>query len=149
MRMAPAAIERGQTELRELTRRLRALEQEAAGRRAADLLAQAEVIHDHRVVVTIVPGDAAVIKALAGALTAADRSRVVAVVVGDGHPAPVAIARTPDVALDAGAWMKAAALTLGGRGGGRPEQAQGGLSASADIILAHARETITELLHRT
>ena len=41
-----------------------------------------------------------------------------------------------------GAWMKQAIAALGGRGGGRPELAQGGLAASAERVLAFAREKL-------
>ena len=143
-----AAIERGQTDTKELLRRLRALEEEAVGHRAAELLASAETIHGVRAVITKVNADAAAIKALAGALVAAARSDLVTVLVGDGQPAPVVIARTSDVRLDAVAWMKAAAHVLGGRGGGRPDQAQGGLASPLGAILAHARQTLDETVSR-
>jgi alanyl-tRNA synthetase len=67
---------------------------------------------------------------------------LVAIVVGEGAPAPVVVARSGDVAWDAGAWLKQATAELGGRGGGRPELAQGGLAASADAIHAYARRTL-------
>jgi alanyl-tRNA synthetase len=79
---------------------------------------------------------------LAAALVA--ESGFVTILVGDGQPAPVVVARSADVAFDAGAWMKQATQALGGRGGGRPEQAQGGLTASVDQILTFARETVGE-----
>ena len=142
----PAAIERGQAESKELTKRLRSLESEVAVHRAAELLAGAETIAGRRLVLASVPGDAATIKALAAAMTGPDTPGVVAVVVGHGQPAPVAIARSSDVGLDAGAWMKDATQRFGGRGGGRPEQAQGGLAAAPDTILAHARQSLSELL---
>jgi len=140
----PAAIERHQAETKDLVRRLRTLEQEVAVSRADGLLARAERIGSCRVVVQHVPGDAATIKPLAAALTA--HEGVVAVLVGDGQPVPVAVARSSDVSFDAGAWMKQAAQALGGRGGGRPESAQGGLAAAADMIQAHARKTLGEFL---
>ena len=65
---------------------------------------------------------------------------VLAILVGDGQPAPVVVARSRDIGFDAGAWMKRAAAQLGGRGGGRPEQAQGGLTAPAETIVAFARQ---------
>jgi alanyl-tRNA synthetase len=40
--------------------------------------------------------------------------------------------------------MKRAASELGGRGGGRPEAAQGGLDASPERILEFARATLGE-----
>ena len=38
--------------------------------------------------------------------------------------------------------MKRATAALGGRGGGRPETAQGGLTADAERVLAFARDTL-------
>jgi len=66
----------------------------------------------------------------------------IAVLVGDGMPAPVVVARSGDVELDAAAWIKRAAAELGGRGGGRPELAQGGLGVSPDQVLTFAEETL-------
>ena len=67
----------------------------------------------------------------------------VAVLIGGGTPAPVVMARSGDVAIDAGAWMRHATATLGGRGGGRPELAQGGIPAPAEEILKLARADMT------
>ena len=52
------------------------------------------------------------------------------------------VARSSDVEIDLGAWMKRATAELGGRGGGRPELAQGGLAADAERVLAFARSTL-------
>ena len=68
----------------------------------------------------------------------------VVVLTGEGHPTPVVVARSADVAVDAGAWMKRATAALGGRGGGRPEMAQGGLDADSERILDFARQSLFE-----
>jgi alanyl-tRNA synthetase len=44
----------------------------------------------------------------------------------------VLVARGDGAALDCGAFLKRAAAASGGRGGGRPERAEGRLPASAD-----------------
>ena len=45
--------------------------------------------------------------------------------------------------LERKAWKEALIATFGGRGGGKPELAQGGgLDASPDVILDVARQTI-------
>jgi alanyl-tRNA synthetase len=62
--------------------------------------------------------------------------------VGDGQPAPVVVARSAEVTFDAGAWMKRATAELGGRGGGRPELAQGGIQADATRIITFASNTL-------
>jgi len=134
------SIERLQQEARESAKTIRRLQDEAALAGAERLRAAAETIGPHRVVLTAAAGqDASGIKALASAIVS--EPGLVAVVVGEGSPTPVVIARSVDVAMDAGAWIRAAASALGGRGGGRPEQAQGGVAAPAERILAYARDT--------
>ena len=103
-------------------------------------MAQAEPVGSFRRVLVAQPGwDAAALKGLASALVT--HPGIVAVVTGDGTPAPLVIARSADVAFDAGAWLKSAAAVLGGRGGGRPELAQGA-AGTADQVLEHARVTV-------
>ena len=56
------------------------------------------------------------------------------------RPSALVVARAPDVALDSGAMLKQMTATFGGKGGGRPELAQGGgLQGDAKAILAAAR----------
>jgi alanyl-tRNA synthetase len=50
----------------------------------------------------------------------------VAVLVGSGPPASVVAARASDVKVDAAAIVRAVTARFGGKGGGRPELAQGG-----------------------
>jgi alanyl-tRNA synthetase len=69
-------------------------------------------------------------------------SGAVALVIGDGEPSPVVVARSPDVGFDAGAWLRSATARLGGRGGGRPELAQGGIPAPAAAVMDLLRESI-------
>jgi len=138
--LAPA-LERLRAESREQSRALRQLQEEVAAHRAATLRASAETIGGMRGVLRSVSGwDAASLKTLAVAIVS--EPGVVAVLVGDGRPAPVVIARSTDVGVDASAWMRRAATELGGRGGGRPDLAQGGLDATADDVLAFARQTL-------
>jgi alanyl-tRNA synthetase len=49
------------------------------------------------------------------------------------------VARADDVTIDAGRVVKALVAQFGGRGGGRPELAQGGIAADAQSVLAGAR----------
>ena len=67
---------------------------------------------------------------------------LIVVLTGEGRPTPVVMARSVDVTLDAGALMKKATAELGGRGGGRPEMAQGGLDAGPERILEFARRSL-------
>ncbi len=132
------AIGRLQTESREAVRLARRLDAELAGHRAASLRATAETIGRLRVVIRHeAAGDPASLRVLAAAVVS--ESGLVAVLVGDGEPAPIVVARSADVELDAGALVKALTTELGGRGGGRPELAQGGVSAAPDAIVARVR----------
>ena len=54
----------------------------------------------------------------------------------------LAVARAADGAFDAGAWMKQITEALGGRGGGKPESAQGAVSATVDQVLSFARDSV-------
>jgi alanyl-tRNA synthetase len=137
----PVTIERLQTESKRLARAVREFQEEVATDRAARWRAEAPTIGGLRVVVREERGwQAAGLKMLAAALVTAPS--VIAVLVGDGQPAPVVVARSADVTLDAGAWITRAVAELGGRGGGRPELAQAGLTAPAEQILAWARHTL-------
>jgi alanyl-tRNA synthetase len=137
----PGAIERLQAELKASGREVRRLQEEVAAFRAVSLRGAAEPVGPFRAVLVTQPGwDAAALKTLALAIVS--EPGVVVVLTGDASPAPVVVARSADVALDAGAWMKRAIEALGGRGGGRPELAQGGLTAAADRVLAFARQSL-------
>jgi alanyl-tRNA synthetase len=139
----PAAIERLQTEAREAARTERRLLDELTGYRAAEFRGRAETVRGGRGVLRTAPGaDAGALKALAAAIVA--EPGFLAVLVGDGQPAPVIAARSADVSFDAAAWLKQAVARFGGRGGGRPEMAQGGLPAAADDVLAFARESMNQ-----
>ena len=135
-----AAIERMQHEARASQKTIRQLREAAADHEAAQLVAAAEQVGTfRRVVVTRGGSDDTVLKTLASAIAA--HSGCVAVVVGTDVPV-VVVTRSADVPFHAGAWMKQLTSALGGRGGGRPESAQGGVPAPVDQILAFARDTV-------
>ena len=139
----PAAIERLQNELRTAARADRRMQDELAVYRAAEFRSQAETLGGGRGVLRAAPGaDGAALKGLAAAIVAEPGH--LAVLVGEGQPMPVVAARSADVGFDAAAWLKLAVARFGGRGGGRPEMAQGGLTASADDVLAFARESMSQ-----
>jgi alanyl-tRNA synthetase len=95
----------------------------------------------HRGVLRTQPGaDAVALKTLAQAIVS--EQGMIVVLVGDGSPVPLVVARSANVDVDAGAGLKRAVTELGGRGGGRPEMAQGGVAATADAVLEFARRTI-------
>jgi alanyl-tRNA synthetase len=138
--LAPG-IERLQADLKAGNREARKLQEELAGFRAARLLDEAATIGPYRGVLKAHPGwDAAALKTLAAALVSGPG--VIVVLTGEGSPTPVVVARSKDVAIDAGAWMTRATAELGGRGGGRPEMAQGGLVSDPERIFDFARQTL-------
>jgi alanyl-tRNA synthetase len=140
----PAAIERQQLEVRNQKQAARALQQRLVQHEAAAIAARASAhggIHlaAERVEGFDVPG----LKTLAAAI--ANRAGHVVVLIGVETPASVVVARAADVRLDAGVVLKALAARFGGKGGGRPELAQGGgLTGSGDEILRAAREEVLE-----
>jgi alanyl-tRNA synthetase len=137
-----AAIGRLQEEARDLRRSQRDLQAELAGFRAAALAASAQDVGPYRAVLAVVPGaDGNALKALAIAVVA--QPGLVAVLVGDARPALAVVARSADVPLDAAALFKALVGRFGGKGGGRPDLAQGGgLDAAGDAILDAARAAL-------
>ncbi len=136
-----AAIERLETELRAAIRARERVDREIDVFRADALREAAETIGGLRVVLRERPDwDSAALTRVAAAVVSAPG--LVAVLVGGGDPAPVVIARSRDLAFDAGSWMRLAVERLGGRGGGRSEHAQGGLAASPETIVMFARSSL-------
>jgi alanyl-tRNA synthetase len=136
------AIERTQVEAKESRKTVSRLQGMLAGHEAARLLSEASSGDGVRVVTKRVAGwDASGLKAIATALAA--HSNVAAVLVSSGEPIAVVVARSQDVALDASKALRALLVRFGGRGGGRPDLAQGaGLVGHADDILAFARDLV-------
>ena len=140
----PAAIGRVQEEARDLRRAQRDAQAELAGLRAAALAGAAEPIGAHRAVLAAIPGaDGGALKALATAIAA--RPGLVAVLVSETQPALAVVGRSADVTVDAAAIFKGLTARFGGKGGGRPDLAQGGgLDAPPAAILDHARLHLTD-----
>jgi alanyl-tRNA synthetase len=92
---------------------------------------------EQRVVVVREHDDIGMLRTLAGRLAA--RSDVVAFCAArsDDEKAngdwSVVVQRGPATKFDCGAWLKAAAAKTGGRGGGRPERAEGRLPGAASL----------------
>jgi alanyl-tRNA synthetase len=138
----PGAIERAQAESKDLRKTVGRLQGSLAGHEAAQLVAGATLAADRRVVVHALEGwDAAGLKAVASALVA--QSDVAAALVSTGEPLAVVVARSQNVGIDAAKVLRALLDRFGGRGGGRPDLAQGaGLTGKAGDILAAAREIL-------
>ncbi|HVF57708.1 MAG TPA: DHHA1 domain-containing protein [Pyrinomonadaceae bacterium] len=123
-----AAVVRLLDENKALTRRVRALEEIAARVEAAELLAGARrrARDGARIVSKVLEArEAESLKRLASALAA--HARTVALVAArDGESVRLVFARSADADDDMNALMREACSSIDGRGGGRPEMAQGG-----------------------
>jgi len=133
----PSAIERLQSEERDLRRAMKRLQRSLAVHEAARLSADAAA--NQGVVVAALPDcDAAGLKVVATTIVA--RTSAMAALFSTSAPVAVVIARSADRTADAAAVLRALNARFGGRGGGKPELAQGGgLTGSLDDILAAAR----------
>ena len=142
----PAAVERLHTDARDLRKNVARLQQSLAGHEAARLLEGAEVVGGVRLVAVVVEGwDAAGLKSIASGIAA--YPNVAAALVSSVSPSSVAIARSATVPVDAGGILAELVTTFGGRGGGKPELAQGGgLTGSPSDILTAARAMLARAL---
>lgn len=140
--LAPA-IERLQGENKALGRTVRTLQEQLAGHVAADLVTTAAHVGDRVVVVQALDGwDAPGLKAIAASVAATPGG--CAAVFSAARPALVVIARAPDVPVDASAVLKGLVAQFGGKGGGKPDLAQGGgLDAPSDVLLDAARAALS------
>lgn len=117
----PAGIERLHAEAKETKRQIRDLHSKLAGHEADRLAASAQ---DGIVIATLDGWDPNGLKGIASAITA--RPGFVVALLGGPSPRAVVIARSTDRSTDSGAVLKQLAAKFGGKGGGRPELAQGG-----------------------
>jgi len=135
----PASIERMQGEAKDLRRQMKDLQTRLAGHEAEMLAAGADTTGTARVVVAALDGwDAQALKQIATAI--AGKPGHVAILIGSPAPSPLVIARSADVAFDAGAALKQIVARFAGKGGGRPDLAQGGgLIGTPDDMVAFSR----------
>ncbi len=135
----PAGIERMQAEAKEAKRRIKDMQSRLAAFEGTALADAAETIGTHRVVLAGLDGwDPNGLKAIASAI--AGRPAHVAVLLGLPAPCAIVVARAGDATVDCSGVLRALTERFGGKGGGRPELAQGGgLQGSAEEILAAAR----------
>jgi alanyl-tRNA synthetase len=147
---AAEAASRLQEENRQLQRRLRAAEEVAARAEARELYEEALSSEGRDGTAAVVVArafegrDAESLRRLASAL--ATHARAVALLGSvDGGAARLVFARSGEAPGDMNALMREACQTLGGRGGGRPDMAQGGgqhaerLAEALDAAAARAR----------
>ncbi len=137
-----AAIEKSQSESRDAARVVKRLQDELARYRAVQLQATAEGIGPHRVVLCIDPDlDAAALKSLASAVVEAPG--LIAVLVGGGSPVPFVVTCSAGTDVNAAVIVRDVATTLGGRGGGSPAMAQGGVPATSSAVLECVRQRLS------
>ncbi|HEV3216019.1 MAG TPA: DHHA1 domain-containing protein [Vicinamibacterales bacterium] len=138
----PAAIEKMQTASRAQQKDRERLQERLAAHEAAALGAKGQSVGHVMLVSEAVSGwDANGLKKLASTI-AADPGKV-AVLISAETPALVVVARSQDVAIDAGAILRKLIERFGGKGGGKGGMAQGGgLAGSAPEILALARDAV-------
>ena len=137
MELGPA-IERLQGENKALARTARGFQEQLATRVAAELVATGERVNGRVVVVRAMDGwDAAGLKAIAAGV--ATHPGAAAAMFSSTTPALVVIARAADAPTDASAVLKALVAKFGGKGGGKPDLAQGGgLVGDTDDLVATA-----------
>ena len=147
----PAGIERLLADTKDQKRAIVGLQGELARYRAEELAAGAEEVRLKpdttdsgamcRLVTRAIDTDANGLKALATAIIA--KPGFLVVLVSTSSPALAVIARSADVGVSAQQILASLITQFGGRGGGRPEMAQGGgLTASPDAILAAVRAAV-------
>lgn len=134
----PAGIERLQAEARDARRDLKDALSRLAGFEADALAARAVSRGDRQVVIEALEGwDAGGLKAIASAIAA--RPGHVAVLFSAPAPSAVVLARAKDAAFDCAGALKMLVGQFGGKGGGRPDLAQGGgLQGAPDAFVAFA-----------
>ena len=130
----PAAVERMQAEAKELRRSMKKLQESLAAHEAARLAAP--------VVIEAIDGwDANGLKVIATEITS--RTSAVVALFSSSPPFAAVVARSPDRTVDASAALRALTQRFGGRGGGKPDLAQGGgLFGNLEEILSAARELL-------
>ncbi|HEY3384796.1 MAG TPA: DHHA1 domain-containing protein [Vicinamibacterales bacterium] len=138
----PAAIERLQAESKDHRKAIRGLQERLAEFEAAALADAAEDVGGSRHVIQAVEGqDQNGLKAMALAICGRPGYQVA--LFSTTTPTVAVLARSTDRPMDAGALLRALTAQFGGRGGGKPELAQGGgLAGPLGDILRAAREAM-------
>ena len=138
----PAAVERLQVESKAQQKEIKELRSDLADHEGRRLAAAAPVVGDVRLVVQGVTGwDAPGLKTLAVAAVATGPA--CAALISTEPPVSVVVARSPGVPVDAHQLLRQIIERFGGRGGGKPDLAQGGgFAAPAEQVAALARELI-------
>ena len=142
--LAPA-IERMQADAKASQRTIRGFQEQLAAHDARTLVSQGHRAGNRLVIVDAREGwDAAGLKALAVAASVAEPAAAIALFTRS-TPALAVIARGAGGGIDASAVLKALVAQFGGKGGGKPDLAQGGgLTATPEQLTAAARELLAD-----
>jgi alanyl-tRNA synthetase len=133
-----ASLERMQDDAKALQRTIRGFQEKLASHEASNLLAKGAPV----IVEALDGWDAQGLKAIAAAATAAQPHAVV-VLFTTATPALVVAARGANAGVDAGAVLKQLTAKFGGKGGGKPDLAQGGgLNATTAELIVAARKIV-------
>jgi len=140
----PAAIERMQVEARDLRRTVKRLQEATAAHEAGRLTRESSEVSGVRIVTAALDHwDAGGLKTIAAIIVTT--TPAVVALVSSSAPFDVVIARSPDVSVAAHQVLRALLDRFGGRGGGKPDLAQGGgLAGDAGTILDAARRLISD-----
>ena len=135
----PAAIERLQSEGKELRRQLKGFQEQVASQRADALADAAPEVDGQQFVGEVLDGwDAAGLKVIAARIV--ERPGYVVVLVSSPAPSAIVVARSASGSADCGAVLKQVTARHGGKGGGRPDFAQGGgITGDPANVLQSAR----------
>jgi alanyl-tRNA synthetase len=139
----PAGIERLQAELKEAKHTVEDLQMRLALFEGLYLAGRAESIGSVRAVVAFIGGwDQNGLKSVATSITSRHPGYFVALF-NAVHPFVAVVARASDVTLDCGLVLKKLIERFGGKGGGRPDLAQGGgLVGSPEDLTAFVRSLL-------
>ena len=139
----PGAIERLQADAKDLRRQVKSYQEQVAAGRADALAEAAATAGQLRIVAASLDGwDASGLKLIAGRIV--ERPGFAVVLLSEPPPSAIVVARSRELVFDSGALLKAIVGRFGGKGGGRPDLAQGGgITANAADVLTFAREQLT------
>ncbi len=144
----PKSASRFFDEWKSLRKQVDTLKQQVAQAQKGNLLADAEEIAGVRVVVHVGEDDMKDLMQLAKEISSNERT-VAILVSSAGGSGKIVVARSDDVeAVNAGQVVGAGAPAMGGKGGGKPNMAQGGgpdgqhAHAAADAALSKVREML-------
>jgi alanyl-tRNA synthetase len=130
-RDVPAAVDKLRRELDAARDALGQARARLAQRAADEMMETARAAGSPWVIGALDDARAELLRAVAERVT--EEPTAVALLAGcDDDGIPVVVARGRDSAFDCGAFLKRAAQAAGGRGGGRPERAEGRMPAGID-----------------